>query len=294
MPTLTRSIGFASTDISVLPFSKLSSIAIMQAADGKRRITLQKPTLQASPIGGLEISWKDVKELTVDRKSNLSNWLNKVVAYHDVHAGNDSYKFIVNEPEIWIHRDMVKDTELWISLMLEAVISGIGIHRKDLLVRLNDLSRNTFSNKLLQAYKMHNCRIDGMYAELMKKDKQFLLALAEDMMVKPHELLGLKLSHVNRLTQDEIKQFQRCRPFWATDIDSLEGILQSPPSSIFAVYRGIGTSWVSTTNVCWKAAENLGYVIPEMNAPALQTSLVEVKLPDSSDVKDGVDKLIAA
>lgn len=296
MPTLTRGLGFSDEGINVLPVNKLHSIAIMQTADSKRHISVQKLRLQASPIGGLEIGWKDAQTLVVDSRTSANSLLAKTVAYHANSMSRHDYKFIVNEPELWIYKEMSRDVELWIPLMLEALISGVGIHRKELMLRLNELSNKTFSKKLIPAYKLHSCRIDGLYTELMAKDKKFLMALAAELMEKPHELLGLKVSHVSRLESHQVKQFQRCRPFWATDIDSLEEILQTPSDAIFAVYRKFGTSWANSTNACWKAAENLGYVIPDTDV-ALSShanTIVEIKPAVSSDVKDSNSKLIAA
>lgn len=285
MPTLTRSVGLSAKELgTVLPLNRFYSTAVFSTRSGNK-VFSQKLRLRASPIGGLEIGWLDLGELEErDSKAIVSQTL----AFHASKVNGLCYNFRVNEPELWIPRAMCLDVDIWASLMLEVFISGIGIHRRELQWQVDNICVNTTGKKLVSAYKLHNFRIDALYAEIVRKHKDKLFKIAERLIEEPHGLLGVTWGHAHQLTKKELKKFQACRPFWATDFDKLEEILQIPSDDIFGFCRGISNTWISTENACCRAAENLGYTIPEYfeDVPAQQPAIVEVKPQVSSNVKD--------
>lgn len=285
MPTLTRSVGLSAKELgTVLPLNRFYSNAVFSTRSGNKLFS-QKLRLRASPIGGLEIGWLDLGELEENDSREI---VSKTLALHTSKGNSPYYNFRVNEPELWIPRVMCPDIEIWASLMLEVFISGIGVHRKELQWQMDSVCISTTGKKLVDAYRLHNFRIDTLYAEMIRKDKDLLFYTAQRLMKEPHGLLGVTWGHACSLTKKELKKFQACRPFWATDFDKLEEILQIPSDDIFGFCRGIGNTWISTENACCRAAENLGYTIPEYfeDVPAQQPAIVEVKPQVSSNVKD--------
>lgn len=267
-----------------MPVNRLYSTAAFSTKSGNKLFS-QKLRLRPSPIGGLEIGWLDLGEV---EESDSRKIVSETLAFHASRMEGQHYNFRVNEPELWIPRTMCSDVDIWASLMLEVFISGMGVHRKKLQWQVDNICVSTTGKRLVDAYRLHNFRIDALYAEMIRKHKDRLFRIAERLIEEPHGLLGVTWGHASNLTSKELKRFQACRPFWATDFDKLEEILQTPPSDIFGFCRGIGNTWISTENACYRAAENLGYTIPEYfdDVPAQQPAIVEVKPQVSSNVKD--------
>jgi hypothetical protein len=295
MPTLTRSVGPSAREHgTVFPINRLNSISVFSTRN-RNRLFLQKLNLRPSPIGGLEISWNDLEELEETERSSRFI-LDKTLEFHENTINKKSYNYRVNEPELWIPKSICEDLEIWTPLMLEAFVAGIGHYRKELMTQIDLISVDSTGTKLVGAYRMHNFRIDPLFAQLMRTHKDQLMNIAKSVACEPHGSLGMTWNHVRPLAQKEIKRFKLCRPFWATDLDKLEELLQIPPSEIFGFCRGVGCTWTSSENACVRAAENLGYTIPQLfeDAPAQQPALVEVKPSTFSNVKDRKHRLMTS
>jgi hypothetical protein len=271
MATLTRSVELSPLNQSgiVLPLSKLSSIAVLQS-ENERLVARQKLYMKRSPIGGLEFGWRAVKSFTAEEADTL-----KPVRIHGENEKTSRQKFRINEPELWIRKPISKDFEMLGSLLFDALVSGLGFERKDLF---NQIRRMT-NNALIKEYRA-NEGIDKIFLQLMKDKscKDQIVKMCRGIETEPHINLGLSWDHVRSLSSSELLRFQKSRPFWATDMDSVEEILQIPPSDIFVVMRDIDTTWLGKGNLSWIAAEKLGYSAPASREFAVQQlPIVEVK-----------------
>jgi hypothetical protein len=291
MPTLTRSVGFSAKSHGlVLPINRLPSTAIISGKSGNKLFS-QRLKLRPSPIGGLEIYWHNLEELEEqDTRRASTSIVTRTLNFHNTNPAKGTepyYTFRINDPELWVYRPMSNDAELWIPLMLEALISGIGMHRKNLVEEVNEICIKATGKKFVNAYKLFDFRIDPLYSELMRQDKDRLIQISERLLKEPHKILGLTTNHVKALNAEDLNKFLRCRPFWATDFDKLEELLQISPAEIFGFCRGISKSWISEQNACC-AAENLGYVMPSLvsEAPQQLPSITEIKPSVASNVKD--------
>lgn len=282
MATLTRSVGVSVSNAGiVLPLSRLSSIALFQNGEDCY-IQGQKLLLQKSPIGGLKFGWKSVKSFSAEELGELE----PLKAFHAASVKANKFLFQVNEPELWIPRPMYGDHEIWASLLFEVLLSGIGFNRRGLFKRISKITTAGIGQRLVDACQL-NKGIEKIFFQLMNipEAKQAILKICKEIENAPHTALGIKWSNVKMLRQSEIQAFQKCRPFWATDMDKLEELLQIPPSDIFVVMREAGTSWVPGNKVSWMAARNLGYVIPKLHCfvphkpPFKADTILEVK-PD--------------
>jgi hypothetical protein len=276
MPTLTRSVGFSVKEYgTVLPLKRLHSAAVFETKS-ETAIVSQKLNLRPSPIGGLEISWKTVRTEVVPESDQ--GVLGRTLAFHKKRGSNRS-NFWVNEAELWIMKPVYSESEVWASLMLEAIISGMGTPRVDLREKVDEICMEIFYCRLTEAYLKYDYRIDPLYADIVRKGKakDRLMGLTDLVMKEPHKTLGLTWGHVNNLSDKEIKTYQLCRPFWATDMDTLEEILQTPPAEIFCLARGVRSTVVGDFNACCRAAENLGYTISTGFNDVAPQSIVEVK-----------------
>jgi hypothetical protein len=271
MATLTRSVELFPLNQSgiVLPLSKLSSIAVLQNGN-ERLVARQKFYMKKSPIGGLEFGWRAIKSFTAEEADTL-----KPVRIHGENEKASRQKFRVNEPELWVRKPISKDFDMLGSLVFEALLSGLGFQRTELFNQMRLMT----GNRLIEEYRA-NGGIDKTFLQLMKGSgcRDQILKMCQDIEKEPHIKLGLSWSHVKHLNKSEVAAFQRCRPFWATDMDNLEEILQIPSSDIFVVMRGIDTSWVGDRNISWTAAEKLGYSAPAKHEfYAQHAPIVEVK-----------------
>ena len=290
MATLTRSVlltnGQPSNKGLVLPLSKFSSVAIFQNAE-MRCIQLQKLKLTVTQDTGLQIGWESVKNYS---ESDME--IKHVVDFHQKSVELNKGLYHINEPEIWIPRSVSRDYDIWASLTFEALAAGLGFRRYRLMKEINSLLNSTFKAQLVELYKK-NETFDSTFLQLMQNSeaKQRILDICKVLEEHPHAALGIKREDVSGMSESEIHSFQRTRPFWATDIDKLEELLQIPPDEVFVVLKGISSTWVQKSNSCWGAAEVLGYTVPKcwhfyaQSAKKPSNILSEVK-PDVSSISD--------
>jgi hypothetical protein len=279
MPTLTRSVGFSVREYgTVLPLNRMHSTAVFETRS-ETKIVSQKLNLRSSPIGGLEIGWKDLTVKTVSELESDQGILGRTLDFHKK-RGTRKADFWVNEAELWILKPIYTEVEVWAPLLLEAVISGIGMPRTPLREALDEICLEVVCCRLTPAYMRYNFRVDPLYVDLTRKgkNKDKVMQLVKSVAEEPHKTLGLTWGHVTSLSDKEIKRYQLCRPFWATNIDELEEILQTPLAEIFCLARGVRSTAIGESNACCRAAENLGYTLPSVfNEAAIQQPLVEVK-----------------